>query len=86
MGTVSIQWLFMLSTSRKLNLAALLLIAGAFLLRSRSLTARLMSVWVPASIAGASLTPLAFTHYAHEGAGWRLQEHHWRSSLAASCC
>jgi hypothetical protein len=48
------------------RLAALLLIAIAFLLRSRSLTGRLISVWVPASIAGASLTPLGFTHYAHE--------------------
>ncbi len=48
------------------RLAALLVIALAFLLRSRSMTARLISVWVPASIAGASLTPMGFTHYAHE--------------------
>ncbi len=48
------------------RLAVLLAIMVAALLRSQTLSARLISVWVPASIAGASLTPLGFTHFAHE--------------------
>ena len=35
------------------------------LLRARSPLGRLIAVWLPASLAGASLTPLEFTHFAH---------------------
>ncbi|MGH7903193.1 MAG: glycosyltransferase family 39 protein [Candidatus Dormibacteraceae bacterium] len=36
------------------------------LARSRSSQARLLSVWLPASLVGASLTPRELTHYVHE--------------------
>jgi hypothetical protein len=42
-----------------------LVAAGGFAI-SRSLRGRLLAVWIPAAIAGASLTPREFTHYVHE--------------------
>ena len=35
------------------------------LIRARTQFGRLIAVWLPASLAGASLTPLEFTHFAH---------------------
>lgn len=49
--------------------ARLAVLAAASLVglaNSRTPGARLMSVWLPASLAGASLTPRELTHYAHE--------------------
>ena len=51
-----------------IRLALLSLVAAWGLTRSRSLQGRLLAVWIPAAIAGASLTPRELTHYGHEAA------------------
>jgi hypothetical protein len=48
------------------RLAVLAAISVAWLAMARSLRSRLIAIWLPASLAGASLTPLEFTHYVHE--------------------
>lgn len=48
------------------RLAALGIIGVVSLARAKSLLGRLMAVWLPASLAGASLTPSEYTHYSHE--------------------
>jgi hypothetical protein len=49
-----------------LRLALLGAAAGAALVRARSPGAKLLAVWLPAALAGATLTPREFLHYAHE--------------------
>jgi hypothetical protein len=49
-----------------LRLAVLGMIGVIGLTVARSLRGRLIAVWLPASLAGASLTPLEFTHYSHQ--------------------
>ena len=47
--------------------ALVVTIPGALLfIRSKSLGGRLISVWLPASLAGSTLTPVPYTHYVHE--------------------
>jgi hypothetical protein len=48
------------------RLAVLGVIVVAGLHMARSPRGRLIAVWLPASLAGASLTPLEYTHFAHE--------------------
>jgi hypothetical protein len=48
------------------RLAIFAAISIAAFVRAGTMFGRLLAVWVPASIAGASLTPVEFTHYAHE--------------------
>jgi hypothetical protein len=48
------------------RLALLGAVAAFGLATTRSVPGRLVAVWLPASVAGASLTPLEFTHFAHE--------------------
>jgi hypothetical protein len=47
------------------RLAALGILALVGLVRAKTQLGRLIAVWLPASVAGASLTPLEFTHFAH---------------------
>ena len=49
-----------------LRLAVLGAASLAGLVRSGTVQGRLLSVWIPASIAGASLAPRELTHYVHE--------------------
>ncbi|MGH7765379.1 MAG: hypothetical protein ACREOM_13285 [Candidatus Dormibacteraceae bacterium] len=49
-----------------IRLAALGAVGLVGLARSRTLQGRLLAAWIPASIAGASLTPRELTHYVHE--------------------
>jgi hypothetical protein len=49
-----------------LRLAALAALSGIGLWKSRSPGARLLAVWLPASVAGGTLTPREFLHYAQE--------------------
>lgn len=48
------------------RLGVLALIAAGWLRVARSPSWRLLAVWVPASVAGAGLTPRELTHYVHE--------------------
>jgi hypothetical protein len=48
------------------RLAVLGAIGAIGVARSGSVPGRLVAVWLPASVAGASLTPLEFTHFAQE--------------------
>jgi hypothetical protein len=54
---------FVLLYARLAVLAAIGIVSVA---RAQTTLGRLLAVWLPASIAGASLTPVQFTHYAHE--------------------
>lgn len=48
------------------RLALLGALAVASLRLASSMSGRLLALWLPASLAGASLTPLEYTHFAHE--------------------
>ncbi|HVB77992.1 MAG TPA: hypothetical protein VNI34_09370 [Candidatus Nitrosotalea sp.] len=49
-----------------IRLGLLFLLAAWLWRRAESPTARLLAIWVPASLAGSSLTPRELTHYCHE--------------------
>lgn len=49
-----------------IRLAAFGAIALAGLIASRTLEGRVLAVWIPAALAGASLAPRELTHYVHE--------------------
>jgi hypothetical protein len=51
-----------------LRLAVLGMISVIGLIRAESERGRLLAVWLPASLAGSSLTPLEYTHFFHEAA------------------
>jgi hypothetical protein len=71
------------------RLAVLGVISVIFLVRARTERGRLLAVWLPASLAGSSLTPLEYTHFFHEAApalafaiALRVSEFRWRWHLA----
>jgi hypothetical protein len=71
------------------RLAVLGLISVIFLIRARTERGRLLAVWLPASLAGSSLTPLEYTHFFHEAApaiafaiALRVSGFRWRWHLA----
>lgn len=75
------------------RVVALGIVALVGLARARSPFGRLMAIWLPASLAGASLTPLEFTHFAHEaipalaiGIAWLTARFRprWQIPLAAA--
>ena len=51
-----------------LRLAVLGAISVICLVNAKSVRGRLLAVWLPASLAGSSLTPLEYTHFFHEAA------------------
>src|SRR5439155_10777589 len=71
-AAVPVDRAYVLWTNRGSSLALLLRIAflgaaaAAGLARARSTRARLLAVWLPAALAGATLTPREFLHYAQE--------------------
>jgi len=48
------------------RLACLALVGAFFHYRSGTTSGRVLAVWIPAALAGASLTPRELTHYVHE--------------------
>jgi hypothetical protein len=72
-----------------LRLAVLGVISVICLVRAKSERGRLLAVWLPASLAGSSLTPLEYTHFFHEAApvlafaiALRVAGFRWRWHLA----
>ncbi|HEY2598466.1 MAG TPA: hypothetical protein VGJ79_08300 [Candidatus Dormibacteraeota bacterium] len=71
------------------RLVVLGVVSVIFLIRAKTERGRLLAVWLPASLAGSSLTPLEYTHFFHEAApalafaiALRVSGFRWRWHLA----